>query len=76
MYLFQLRDNRVSISDGGGATSGGGGSGGSHAGDGDLFGMIFGSGAAVAQLSPPNIVLLSFLIYLILYITTNRGGSL
>ncbi|KAL8538700.1 hypothetical protein ACS0TY_000640 [Phlomoides rotata] len=73
------RDNSVSISNGGGANYGGGGSGGggSHGGDGDLFGMIFGSGgAAVAQSSPPSIVLLSFLIYLILYITTNRGASL
>lgn len=76
-------DNGVSMSYGGGGratgatTNGGAGSNYGGSGDGDYFGMIFGSGAAPTQLSPPTtMLLLSLLIILTLYITTNHGGSL
>ncbi|KAL0340688.1 UNVERIFIED_CONTAM: putative pectate lyase 12 [Sesamum radiatum] len=70
------RDNSVSISYGGGATTGatsyggggsstGGNSGGG--GDGDFFGMVFGSGGAPpTQLSLPTTMILSLVIILIL----------
>lgn len=69
------RDNSVSISYGGGSTTGAGG-GGSSGGGGDDFGMIFASGTALTRSSPPSMGFLSFLIILILYISTNAGGLL
>ncbi|KAL2227624.1 probable pectate lyase 5 isoform X1 [Sesamum indicum] len=72
------RDNSISMSSGGGTTStgaSGGSSGGGSRGDGDYFGMIFAGGAAVKETSPPNAVFLSFLIILILYVTTNHGDA-
>nr|XP_016453759.1 PREDICTED: probable pectate lyase 13 isoform X1 [Nicotiana tabacum] len=72
------RDNSISISYGGGTTTGASGSGGAGStggGDSDFYGMIFGSGAKLSP-STTTTILLSHLIILVLYITTNHCGQL
>ncbi|XP_073037145.1 probable pectate lyase 18 isoform X2 [Primulina eburnea] len=59
------RDNGISMSYGGGATTGVGGSDNGSAGDGDLWGMIFGSGTTPTHSSPTTTTFLSLLIILI-----------
>ncbi|XP_073293253.1 probable pectate lyase 12 [Primulina huaijiensis] len=65
------RDNAVSISYGGGATTGGGGTGG-----GDYFGMNFAGGSATTLTSPTGALFLSLQFILILYVTNTNYGSL
>ncbi|XP_057798866.1 probable pectate lyase 13 [Salvia miltiorrhiza] len=77
--LGGTRDNSVRSYGGGSTTtgtSGDSGGGGSSGGGGDYFGMIFAAGAAPRKASPPSILFLSFLIILILYISTIAGGLL
>ncbi|XP_073274894.1 probable pectate lyase 12 isoform X2 [Primulina huaijiensis] len=59
------RDNGISMSYGGGATTGVGGGDNGSAGDGGLLGMIFGSGTTPTHSSPTTTTFLSLLIILI-----------